>query len=56
MAASNLREDARLLPKEDNSTMATSCQVSYSEHDDRLTSFRPCSTCIRPSTCMQYRR
>ena len=33
MAASNLREDARLLPKEDNSTMATSCQVSYSEDD-----------------------
>ena len=25
--------DPRLLPKEDNSTMATSCQVSYSEDD-----------------------
>ncbi|MBR2308261.1 MAG: NUDIX hydrolase, partial [Fibrobacter sp.] len=28
------RIDPRLLPKEDNSTMATSCQVSYSEDDD----------------------
>ena len=26
--------DPRLLPKEDNSTMATSCQVSYSEDDE----------------------
>ena len=26
--------DPRLLPKEENSTMATSCQVSYSEDDD----------------------
>ena len=25
--------DPRLLPKEDNSTEATSCQVSYSEDD-----------------------
>ena len=28
------RIDPRLLPKEDNSTMATSCQVSYSEDDN----------------------
>ena len=26
--------DPRLLPKEDNSTMATSCQVSYSGDDE----------------------
>jgi hypothetical protein len=28
-------KDPRLLPKEDNSTMATSCQVSYSGDDEK---------------------